>query len=79
MTDSSSKADWMSMVNWLSSDTMTHLKDELQRLWSWQPPCSELPPIHVAPPPPVMVATHIPMRWQKAFRGHRFKVGGSKK
>lgn len=79
MTDSSSSTDWRSMADLMTSDTMTHLKSEMQRLRSWQPPYYEPPPIHVAPALPVVVAAHIPKRWQKTFRGHLFKIGGSKK
>lgn len=78
MADSSSSTD-MSLVNWLSSGTMTHLEGEMQRLWSWELPHYEPPPIRVAPALPVVVTPHIPMRWQKTFMRHRFKIGGSKK
>jgi len=64
-------------IDWAGS--CEYLKSDLQRLWSWQLQDSELPPIHVAPVLPVMVAPHIPMRWQKMFMRHGFKVGGSKK
>lgn len=63
-------------IDWAGS--CEYLESELHRLWSWELPHCEPPLIHVAPALPVMVAPHIPKRWRKTFRGHLFKVGGSK-
>jgi len=75
MTASSSTKNWM----FIAADTMTRLESEIQRSWSWQLPSSGQPRVHVAPEPPVVIAPHIHKRGQKVFRGHLFRIGGSKK
>jgi len=60
-----------------SDDTVAYNKYTMPQSWLWDPP-SPLPEMWVAPPPPAIVAPHLPMRYFKVFTGHKFGFGGKK-
>ena len=66
-------------IQWFYVEAEDHIEEHREHIWSWLQPKPKLPRVY---PQQLMNINpcnfNVPMRYQKMFQGHRFRLGGHK-